>query len=223
MKILNKVLFILIILFSISSANAQFSVGIFGGVNISDFFEDETPDGSPVAAYENHFGIGTGILAEYKFADLGVSIQPMYVQKGMIASYGSIYSGEPRDSIEITINYFSVPVLFKVYAATDIMYVSGGIDIGYKLDATYRDINANTETDISDSFKDFNIAALLGVGAQFSLGHFYIFVEGRYSQSISNISDSNPDDPNVTNSTFRMTAFQLFAGLTYSFGGGKNE
>ncbi len=111
----------------------------------------------------------------------------------------------------------------KVYAGNEIIYVSGGFDIGYKLDASYRDINANTETDISDSFKDYNIAALLGAGAQFSLGNFYIFVEGRYSQSISNISSSNPDDPNVTNSTFRMTAFQLFAGLIYSFGGGKNE
>ena len=220
MIIKNKVLIVLIILFSLSTVNAQFSVGILGGASNSGLNEDEIEDG----IFKNRLGFAAGILGEYRFSnDLGISIQPMYIEKGVEVGYGSVDSNEPRDSIEININYISFPVLMKVYAGTDIVYVSGGLDIGYRIDASFRNVVDNTEKDITDSFKEFNIGAIFGVGAQFRLGHLYIFLEGRYLQSISSLSNSNPDDPPEINSSFRLTGFQLLIGLTYSFGGGRNE
>jgi hypothetical protein len=221
MRNINKVLFILIILFSFSSVNAQFSFGILGGVNLSDVIEYQ----SSGSTTKDHFGIGAGILGEYRFSnDIGISIQPMYTQKGVNIAYGTFTGGVPQDSISITINFLSVPLLLKVYALNEVIYVSGGFDIAYKLDASLKYIEANTEEDITDSFKDFSVMAVLGVGAQFRLGsNFHIFVDGRYAQSISDIGNSNPDDPEEYNSSFRMASFQLFVGLTYSLGGGKNE
>ncbi len=218
MKIINKVLFILIILFSFSSANAQFSVGLFGGANNTGLIGD-APQGS---TYRDHLGFGIGVLGEYKFtSDVGLSIQPMFIQKGVNIAYSVRDQREPQDSIEIIINYFSVPILIKVYAGNEIMYVSGGIDIGYKLNASFRRIPSESEKDISDSFKDFNIAAIFGVGAQFRFSQFHIFVEGRYSQGLGNISNPNPGEPEELNPSFRTSGLQLYAGLIYSFGNNK--
>ena len=147
----------------------------------------------------------------------------MFIEKGVKIAYSVFSEREPRDSIEIAINYFAIPILMKVYAGNEIMYVSGGFDIGYKLDASFKRIGEDSEKDISDSFNDFNIAAIVGVGAQFRLSRFYIFVEGRYSQGLGNISNPNPDDPMEINASFRTSGLQLFAGIIYSFGGTEKE
>jgi len=211
-----KVLFILTILLAVSSVHAQFSVGVFGGVNNSGLIGDAPPG----STYKDRVGYSAGVLGEYKItSDVGINIQPMFIQKGVNIAYSVFHEREPQDSIEITINYFSVPVLVKVYAGNEIIYVSGGFDIGYKLDASFRRIPSDTEKDISDSFNDFNIAAIVGVGAQFRLSQFHIFVEGRYSQGLGNISNPNPGEPEELNPSFRTSGLQLYAGLIYSFGG----
>jgi hypothetical protein len=219
---LNRIKFLLIlcILFPTTFINAQFSVGIFGGVNNSGLIGD-APQGS---TYRDRTGFETGILAEYKItSDVGISLQPMFIEKGVKIAYSVFSEREPIDSLEIAINYFSVPILMKVYAGNEIMYVSGGFDIGYKLDATFKGVESGLEKDVTDAFKDFNIAAIVGVGAQFRLSQFYIFLEGRYSQGLGNNSSPDPDDPKEINPSFRTSGLQLFAGLIYSFGGINTE
>jgi len=212
---INKSLIILLILFSVTPVNAQLSVGIFGDLNNSGLIGDAPPG----STYRDRLGFGVGVLGEYKItSDVGISLQPMFIEKGVKIAYSVFNEREPQDSIEITINYFSVPVLVRIYAGNEIMYVSGGFDIGYKLDASLKRIGSGAKKDVTDAFKDFNIAAVVGVGAQFRLGQFYIFLEGRYSQGLRNISSPNPDDPREINPSFRTSGIQLFAGLIYSFG-----
>jgi len=216
MIIKSKLLLTLLILFSVASVNAQYTVGIFGGVNNSGLIGDSPPG----STYQSAQGYAAGALVEYNItSDVRISLQPMFQRKGTTIAYSVFSEREPQDSINININYFSVPVLAKVYGGNNIMYVSGGFDIGYKLDATFKRIGSGTKTDISNSFDKFDIAAIIGVGAQFKIGLFYIFIEGRYSQGLGNISSPVEGEPKELNPSFRTTSLQLFAGLTYTFGG----
>jgi Outer membrane protein beta-barrel domain len=218
MNFRNKLFTIVLILISVSSVHAQYAIGLLGGVNNSSLVGD-APLGS---TYTRDISYGMGMLGEFNISsDVRISLQPMFLQKGAKIAYSVFSEREPQDSIDITINYFSIPVLMKVYAGNDIMYVSGGFDIGFKLDAKFRRIPNSEEKDISDSFNDFDIAAIVGVGAQFRLGQFYIFFEGRYSQGLGNISNPNPDEPKELSPSFRTTGLQLFAGVILTLGGGE--
>ena len=215
-----KLFLALFIILPLTSVSAQFSVGVFGGVNNSGLIGDAPPG----ATYKDRTGFETGILTEYKItSDVAISLQPMFIEKGVKIAYKVSNEREPQDSIEIILDYFSVPILAKVYAGNEIVYVSGGFDVGYKVDATFKKVESETEKDVSDSFKDFNFAAIIGVGAQFRLSQFYIFVEGRYSQGLGNISNPNPDDPIEINASYRISGLQLFAGIIYSIDGNDSD
>ncbi|GMR24833.1 MAG: hypothetical protein BMS9Abin39_0102 [Ignavibacteria bacterium] len=216
MNFTNQLIAIVLILISVSSVRAQYSIGVFGGVNNSTLVGDAPPG----STYNRDLSFGTGILGEFNItSDIKISLQPMFQQKGAKIAYSVFNERDPQDSIEINISYFSLPILMKVYAGNDIVYVSGGFDIGFKLDATFKRIASDKEKDVSDSFNDFNIAAIVGVGAQFRLGQFYIFAEGRYSQGLGNISNPNPDEPTELSPSFRTTGLQLFAGVILTLGG----
>jgi hypothetical protein len=220
MIIKSNFLLVLFIVFSVASVNAQFTVGIFGGVNNSNLIGDSPPG----STYESDPGLAVGILGEFNItSDVKISLQPMFQRKGTTIAYSVISEREPQDSIDININYFSIPILMKVYGGNNLLYISGGFDIGYKLDATFKRITPDEEKDISDSFNDFDIAAVFGVGAQFKIGLFYIFIEGRYSQGLGNISSPKAGEPEELNPSFRTTSLQLFAGLTYTFGGSRED
>ncbi|MEE9572231.1 MAG: porin family protein [Candidatus Neomarinimicrobiota bacterium] len=216
MNFKSQLLAIVLIIISVSSVRAQYAIGIFGGVNNSNLIGDAPPG----STYESDPGLAVGILGEINItSDVKISLQPMFQRKGATIAYSVISEREPQDSIDININYFSIPILMKVYGVNNLLYVSGGFDIGYKLDASFKRIGSGTEKDISDSFNDFDIAAIFGVGAQFNIGLFYIFIEGRYSQGLGNISNPKAGEPEELNPSFRTTSLMLFAGLTYTFGG----
>ena len=218
MNLKTQLIAIVLIIISVSSVRAQYAIGIFGGANNSNLI-GEAPPGS---TYESDPGLAVGILGEFNITtDVKISLQPMFQQKGTRIAYSVRSERDPQDSIDITINYFSIPVLMKVYAGNDIMYVSGGFDIGFKLDATFRRITPDEEKDISDSFTDFDIAAIIGVGAQFNIGLFYIFIEGRYSQGLGNISSPIEGEPEELNPSFRTTGLQLFTGVILTLGEGE--
>jgi hypothetical protein len=220
MVIKSNFLSILLVICSLATANAQFTTGIFGGVNNSNLIGDSPPGSS----YESDLEYGAGVLVEYNItSDVRISLQPMFQRKGTIIAYSVFNEREPQDSIDININYFSIPILMKVYGGNNLLYVSGGFDIGYKLDASFKRIGSGTEEDISDSFDDFDIAAIIGVGAQFNIGLFYIFIEARYSQGLGNISSPETDEPDELNPSFRTAGLQLFAGLTYTIGGSGSD
>jgi hypothetical protein len=218
MNFKTQLITIVLIVILVSSVHAQYAIGIFGGVYNSNLIGDAPPG----STYKSDIGLGMGILGEFNItSDVKISLQPMFQQKGARLAYSVSTERDPQDSIDITINYFTIPVLMKVYAGNDIMYVSGGFDFGFKLDATFRRIPSEEEKDISDSFTDFDIAAIFGVGAHFRLGQFYLFIEGRYSQGLGNISSPKEGEPKELNPSFRTTGLQLFAGVILTLGGGE--
>jgi hypothetical protein len=113
-------LLILLVVCSLATANAQFTVGIFGGVNNSNLIGDAPPGSS----YESDLEYGAGVLVEYNItSDVRISFQPMFQRKGTIIAYSVFNEREPQDSIDININYFSLPILMKVYGGNNLLYV----------------------------------------------------------------------------------------------------
>ena len=75
-------------------------------------------------------------------------------------AFRDVEADEYRDSIDIRMDYVSVPVVAKVFAAKQRTFVTGGLDFGYLVSAERDD--GNGPTDIKKAFKDYDLSMLLG-------------------------------------------------------------
>jgi hypothetical protein len=190
-------------------------IGIQGGFNRAGIQGDAPPN----AQYAGGFGYMAGIVFDLPIAtDVFLSVQPMYARRGTGIAFAVEGEEEPRDSLDVALTYLSVPLLAKVQAARGRTYVTGGVDVGWLLDATLTGRGA--DEDIASAFKDLDVAALFGFGVVFPLGAPRITVEARYSQSLLNLSagGEGPGGAELPD-RFRANGFQLLTGLVIPLGG----
>ena len=69
---------------------------------------------------------------------------------------------------------------------------------------------------VNDDFESVELNAHFGVGGLMAVDRNYIFVEGRYTQGLSNI-DANERDDSVS---IKTVSFILMAGFLFQLGGG---
>jgi hypothetical protein len=126
---------------------------------------------------------------------------------------------EAVDSLKVAANYLTLPLLVKIVSGGGKAYVSGGVDLGFLLDATLA--SATNSEDIGDTFRPIDLSAVFAFGVMLPVGRPRLTIELRYSQSIINTASSD-QDPEVYSlpPRFRWSGLQLFAGFLYPFGGG---
>jgi hypothetical protein len=127
---------------------------------------------------------------------------------------------DPQDSVSVALDYFTVPVLAKITAANEKVFVTGGLNIGFLASATGTTVGVGEESDIKDSLRDFDIAVDFGVGVQLPIGRPRILIEGRYEQSLVNLADLGESTTPGLPTRFRSSGLQLWAGLLLPLGGG---
>lgn len=194
---------------------AQVSLGAFGGVNRSTL----TGDGPDKTKYRNRRGSVFGIVAEFPVAaDVAISLQPNLVQRGTGIAFKIEGEPEARDSLDLQLDYVSVPVLVKIFAAHRRTFVTGGVDVGFLTDATIFD-GAGHE-DVSHVMKTLDLAAVFGLGVAVIKRQPEITMELRYEQSFLNVAnpESNPEGESLP-PRFRSTGFQLLVGVMFAVGG----
>lgn len=121
-----------------------------------------------------------------------LSIQPSVIQKGTGIAYEVEGEKERVDSVSVNTDYFSLPVLVKVFTPKERWFVSSGLEFAWLLDAKH--VTSMAETDVFDLFDEFDLAIHFGIGWTRPVGRHEIFIEGRYTQSILNVaSDSDPE------------------------------
>ncbi len=208
---------LLLAAFIVPTAHSQINLGAFGGVDLTDLSGDAPSN----TKYLSETGFAVGAVGEYRIAeDVWLSLQPTWIQKGTRIAFAESGQEELNDSLVLNANYLTVPVLIKIVSGNNKTYVSGGLDLGFLLNATLS--GQGVPADVSYVFKPTDLSANFAFGIMLPVGRPRITIEVRYSQSLLNVA--HPDqDPEVYSlpPRFRWVGIQLFAGFLYPLGGGE--
>lgn len=184
--------FLIILLMSLlcfGMLSAETSLGVIGGLTRFQLDGDKPDKG----AYRYVTGGIVGGIVEIQLTkNVSLSLQPSYVQKGTKIAYEVEGQKERVDSVDVNLDYFSIPVLVKVLTRGERFYVLGGLEFGYLLEARY--ITSTEDSSVKDELDKYDLAVQFGVGYFFPVGRSRIFVEARYDQSIFNVKSGDESD-----------------------------
>lgn len=211
-KYIPLVLFILI---PFTQLHSQTSIGVIAGLNLQSLTGD-SPDNT---SYAGSTGFMYGLSAETKiFKDFKLMIQPNYSLTETIIQV-DIGREDPVDSFRVKLDYFRVPVIAKIEALNGVTYFLSGLDMGFLSKATIQNYSETSdEADLKDGINEFDLAAMFGVGVKFKLSRFFVLgIEGRYSQSLLNMSKDNTGTQfSNLPSRFRQAGFQFLTCISYN-------
>ncbi len=185
MNIRTKTIFAVAALFFTTAftndAKAQDSeVGIKGGANFSNFFNDEVDD------QNLRIGFQGGLFFKAALTDF-FAIQPevLYTQKGSTTKYDKFLTGE--GDITQKLDYIEVPILAVINLGEN-LNVHAGPYLAYLMNAS---IENNNENNVFDGIEELNegdyerldFGLAVGVGFEFEVIRFGI----RYDYGLKNV------------------------------------
>ena len=168
MKKINLLFFAILFTAGAAMAQAQFSVGIKGGLNFAKF--DATDFGGSI---KNKTGFHGGAFALIKLSKIGIQPELIFSQQG---SKFRIDSSEGEGNFD----YINIPVMLKLYTIAGIN-LQVGPQFGFLSRAEIDGDN------VKSSFKGSDLS--LGIGAGWDLP-FGLTIDARYNLGLSKIDDS---------------------------------
>jgi len=172
-----------------SDAASEIRLGVTGGLARYSYSGDK-PDKSAYKT-QNRAAFG-GVFELDVYKGVRLSIQPSIIQKGTGVAYEVKGEKERVDSVSVNTDYFSIPVLVKVFTGSERWFLSSGLEFAWLLDAQH--VTSSAETDVKNNLENFDMAIHFGVGWVKPVGRHEFFIEGRYTQSMLNVvSDSDPE------------------------------
>ncbi len=193
----------------------QTALGAYGAAALTDL----SGDGPPATRYLGRTGYVIGVQGDlFLAADLAISLQPSYAERGARIGYVMPGEEELRDSLDLRLSYVSIPVLLKIIAGHERTFFTGGIDLSFLVDANVE--GGDDQEDVSESLSALDVLAVFGFGVAVRKSAPTISLELRYVQSITNVA-SNQADPDVRPLPvrFRSTGLQLLAAVMLRIGG----
>jgi len=210
---MKRYLLFLFLLIPVSLA-AQFSAGVYGGVNNSKLRGDTPQD----IYFLNLPNGDLGLFLSYTVQDVvKVSFQPYYTRKGTKVSIRVPGFPDPVDSAKIYLSYFSFPLVLQVITNKHRWYVLTGMEIAKPIRSFYKYVRGTDEKfDISEQVSKFNFYLSFGVGYRWPVGeNMHIFSELRYFQALINTIRAGTVDPEYL-PRVRSRGMQLEAGIEFS-------
>jgi hypothetical protein len=206
------ILGILLLLSPQLQAQGQFFLGVSGGASSTRLSGDIPEDG----LYTSKAGFSVGVIAEYSLTrDIRLSLQPSYVRRGTGVAF-DVGEVDPRDSLALTLDYLSIPLMARFLSPGGGWFINGGLDLGFLLDASLEDVNGGGTTDVRDFMNDLDLAMILGVGKTFPIHRFLLTLELRYGQSLINAGANDQLAAALgVPPRFRSTGFQLLVAVLY--------
>jgi hypothetical protein len=194
---------------SLAGAQGRFFTGATGGLGLTSLSGDAPEN----ASYTGRAGFSAGAIGEFALTDdIRLSLQPSYSRKGTGVAF-DLGTDDLRDSLMLTMDYFSLPLMARFISPGKAWFVNGGFDLGFLLKALLEDVNAKRVADVKDAINTVDLAMLLGVGMMFPVESVSLTVEVRYSQSILNAGTSSIDAVFGMPTRFRLSGFQFLAGI----------
>lgn len=198
-----------------SPAGAEVLLGLVGGVNRYEV-SGVSPDR---VKYRDHSGYMFGVLGELAITeDIWLSLQPALVQKGAKIAFKVSNLKEPVDSVDVLLEYVSVPIMLKVVSGNGKTYVSGGVQADF-LTNTVATVGSQ-ERGIDELIKSTDVAANFAFGVMVPVGRPRLLFELRYSQGLRNVAEPGAD-PLVTllPKEFKSSGWMIWLGLLLPLGG----
>ncbi len=176
-----------------SFAQAQFSLGLKGGLNFANLDVS-----SPTTTYENRTGYHVGAFTLIKFEKIGIQPEVMFSQQG-----SKVKSPNTSD-FSSNFNYVNVPVILKLYTVAGIN-LQVGPQFGFLMnDPVVKDVNGTT---IENAYKSSDISVALGVGWDLPFG---LTIDGRYNLGLTDVED-NPTLEATRNQVWQVSlGYKLF-------------
>lgn len=222
MKTLKRILGLgaMFLLFA-TMVNAQFSLGIRGGVHFAKAdYGDEVEYND-----DREFLVGpqAALMFEWRIADyFALQAEPGYIQKGEKLHFGE---AGPDDQGHITtldaylrtrLHYLTLPVLAKGIVGSDNFrfYAIGGPEVGYAVSGRYeteftmtngQEITENAEGDIDfeeDGIDRFDVGLIFGAGVEAKIGLGSIVLDGRYNLGLYDIDRDKGSEGETFNRGF---------------------
>ncbi len=193
-----------------SDAVSEVRLGVTGGLARYSYSGDK-PDKAEYRTQNRAVFGGVFELDVYKGVRL--SIQPSLIQKGTGIAYEVRGRKERVDSVSVNADYFSVPVLVKIFTGSERWFVSSGLEFAWLLDAQH--VTSTAEMNVTDEFNEFDLAIHFGVGRIIPVGRYEFFIEGRYTQSVLNVvSDSDPEGE-LSGLRIKNSGLLLYVGFLF--------
>ena len=171
-----KGLLVIALIVTALSTNAQFKFGVAGGLNVSEFSDENI--NSSLSYYSSVVGFNTGMIFEVKFPDnIGVEMDLLYSTKGTLLDLKS----RRNLTSEFSLKYIDIPIVAKVYLFK-VTSLQLGVQYSYLLGANHN--NQLYETDVKDNFNSSDFSIAVGFGIDVNRLHF----STRYNPGIIGIS-----------------------------------
>lgn len=200
---------LIVVLSSPAFCQGQFFLGATGGVS-STMLSGDAPSG---ASYTSLIGFSGGIIGEYAItSSIRLSVQPSYLRRGTGVAY-DIGEKDLRDSLELRLDYVSIPVIVRFMSPKGAWFVNGGLDLGFLLKASLSDVNTGTKLDAKQYVSSVDLAMIVGVGTIVAVTPAFLTFEIRYAQSLLNAGANDQLAAAVgVPVRFRSSGIQLVVG-----------
>jgi hypothetical protein len=208
---MKKILFFLLPLVIILQldANSQVELGMVAGLDNGKVSGDKFEK----TRYKPKTGFIFGITIDTHFNEIvSLSVQPGLINTGSRIQVPDTVENEYKDSVTISVRYFQLPIYVKIQSKSKRLYFLSGINFGYGL--SLKAENDIEEVDITDELKKFNMSLDFGIGYRIPIKKSGLYFELRYSQSLINLANPDPDEdydlPRVKLSGLKiLTGFQI--------------
>lgn len=175
-------------------ANAQYSVGVKGGLNLSSVRGDNTSDALLKA------GFNVGVVGNYEISDMfSAQAEILFSAKGYKTDNSG--NGYTYDRSTLKYNYIEVPLLLKasignqqgiqgyaLFGPSFNLLTSSFHNWEYEyISNTGVAVASSGENNMKDYVNTFDLGLNLGVGATYATGLGKIFAEARYGYGLSNL------------------------------------
>ena len=190
---MKRVICTTVLLLAASYLLAQ-SAGIFYTKNGAKLTGDK-PKGFKIA-YDQGFALGAFVDLRI-VEDVELSIQPGYLKLQSVIQVPDADDPEGglKDTLDLRLDYFSLPLLFKIHPTNnERFYFIGGPQLGFLLESKTTGENGQ-EQDIDEIMNEINLSLNFGFGYKFPIKSVFLYLEARYEQGLVNITDfGNPEE-----------------------------
>ncbi|MCK5453354.1 MAG: PorT family protein [Calditrichia bacterium] len=206
---------IMLLFFLFQLAYAQIEIGLIGGINRASLSGDKPKNTSYTSLSSGMLGaiFEVGIAKDVRFG-----IQPMLLQKGTKIAYKNPDERDPVDSLNFKIDYFTVPLMFKVISGNQKTYLSSGLEVGFPLNASLENLDGSGKTDVLDKLESIDVAVNFGFGARFPIKRMILTLELRYTQGLTNLNKGDEEDSSALDFVLRSTGLQFFGSISLPLG-----
>lgn len=194
----SKIILVVMFLSAISFAGysqAQFAIGLKGGLNLSKF---NIGDGA--SNVNNRTGYHGGAFALIKITSFGIQPEVLFSKQGSKFTYNAT-------DYEANFDYVAVPVILKLYLPLG-LNIQAGPQFGFNTLAELKKSvqNVNTTQDAGKEAKKSDISVAFGAGWDLPFG---ITIDARYVLGVKDMKfEPNPGQP----VTFKNKVVQISLG-----------